>query len=32
MITVVLYDKGGTIQLAGCQLPDEGLRWFQKEP
>ena len=28
MITVVLYDKEGTIQRAGCQLPDDRLRWL----
>ena len=25
---VVLYDKGGTIQRAGCQLPGDRLRWL----
>ena len=26
--TVVLYDKGGTIQRAGCQLPGDRLKWL----
>ena len=26
--TVVLYDKEGTIQRAGCQLPGDRLRWL----
>ena len=30
--TVVLYEKGGTIKLADCQLPGDRLRWLNKEP
>ena len=30
--TVALYDKGGTIQRAGCQLSGDKLRWLNKEP